>query len=98
MVNHGNVIISLGNLTPWLATKAEALGCDVFAGFAAAAPLFKLTRLITIGMLPPLVREGYGFEWDARRERAYRRAIAFVRRTRRILPTVLREWPIARVA
>jgi electron-transferring-flavoprotein dehydrogenase len=40
MVNHGNLIISLGNLTPWLATKAEALGCDVFAGFAAAAPLF----------------------------------------------------------
>ena len=41
MSNHGNVIISLGNLTPWLATKAEALGCDVFAGFAAAAPLFE---------------------------------------------------------
>jgi len=41
MANHGNIIISLGNLTPWLATKAEALGCDVFAGFTAAAPLFE---------------------------------------------------------
>lgn len=40
MNNHGNFIISLGNLVAWLGTKAEALGCDVFAGFAAAAPLF----------------------------------------------------------
>jgi electron-transferring-flavoprotein dehydrogenase len=38
--NHGNYIISLGQLTPWLAGKAEALGVEVFAGFAAAAPLF----------------------------------------------------------
>jgi len=40
MNNHGNFIISLGNLVSWLAGKAESLGCDVFAGFAAAAPLF----------------------------------------------------------
>jgi len=38
--NHGNFIISLGQLTQWLARKAEALGVDVFPGFAAAAPLF----------------------------------------------------------
>jgi len=38
--NHGNFIISLGQLTPWLAQKAEALGVDVFPGFAAAEPLF----------------------------------------------------------
>jgi electron-transferring-flavoprotein dehydrogenase len=38
--NHGNYIISLGQLTPWLAAKAEALGVDVFPGFAAAAPVF----------------------------------------------------------
>jgi electron-transferring-flavoprotein dehydrogenase len=40
MNNHGNFIISLGDLVSWLAGKAEELGCDVFAGFAAAAPLF----------------------------------------------------------
>jgi len=40
MNNHGNLIVSLGNLTPFLAAKAEALGCDVIAGYAAAAPLF----------------------------------------------------------
>jgi len=38
--NHGNYIISLGQLTPWLAGKAEALGVEIFPGFAAAAPLF----------------------------------------------------------
>jgi electron-transferring-flavoprotein dehydrogenase len=38
--NHGNYIISLGQLTPWLAAKAEALGVEIFPGFAASAPLY----------------------------------------------------------
>jgi len=38
--NHGNYIISLGQLTPWLAAKAEALGVDIFPGFAAAEALY----------------------------------------------------------
>ncbi len=38
--NTGNFIISLGQLAPQLAQAAEALGVDVLAGFAAAAPLF----------------------------------------------------------
>ena len=38
--NHGNFIISLGQLTPWLAQQAEALGVEIFAGFAAAEALF----------------------------------------------------------
>src|SRR5688500_4656690 len=36
MNNHGNLIVSLGQLTPWLAQQAEQLGVDVFPGFAAA--------------------------------------------------------------
>ena len=40
MHNHGNFIISLGLLTPQLAQAAEGLGVDVFAGFAAAQPLY----------------------------------------------------------
>ncbi|MBV8975590.1 MAG: NAD(P)/FAD-dependent oxidoreductase, partial [Sinobacteraceae bacterium] len=39
--NHGNYIISLGQLTAWLATKAESLGVEVFPGFAAAGALFE---------------------------------------------------------
>ncbi|HUJ53467.1 MAG TPA: electron transfer flavoprotein-ubiquinone oxidoreductase [Steroidobacteraceae bacterium] len=38
--NHGNYIVSLGQLTPWLASRAEALGAEIFAGFAAAAAVF----------------------------------------------------------
>jgi electron-transferring-flavoprotein dehydrogenase len=38
--NEGNFIVSLGGLVGWMATQAEALGVDVFAGFAAALPLF----------------------------------------------------------
>jgi electron-transferring-flavoprotein dehydrogenase len=38
--NHGNFIVSLGQLTAWLAQKAESLGVEVFAGFAAAEALF----------------------------------------------------------
>jgi electron-transferring-flavoprotein dehydrogenase len=39
--NHGNYIVSLGQLTLWLAAKAESLGVEVFPGFAAAAPLYE---------------------------------------------------------
>ena len=34
--NHGNFIVSLGALCAWLAPQAEALGVDLFPGFAAA--------------------------------------------------------------
>ena len=45
--NHGNYIISLGQLTPWLASKAESLGAEIFPGFAAAAPLFDASGSVT---------------------------------------------------
>ena len=38
--NHGNYVISLGNLTRWLATQAESLGVEIFPGFAAAEVLY----------------------------------------------------------
>jgi electron-transferring-flavoprotein dehydrogenase len=34
--NHGNYVISLGQFTRWLAQQAEALGVEIFPGFAAA--------------------------------------------------------------
>jgi electron-transferring-flavoprotein dehydrogenase len=40
MHNKGNFIVSLGALCAWLAPQAEALGVDVFPGFAAAETLF----------------------------------------------------------
>ncbi len=38
--NHGNYIVSLGNVVRWLAQQAEALGVEIFPGFAAAEVLF----------------------------------------------------------
>lgn len=40
MHNRGNYIISLGRLCQWLGEQAEALGVNVFPGFAAAETLF----------------------------------------------------------
>ncbi|MBX3646080.1 MAG: electron transfer flavoprotein-ubiquinone oxidoreductase [Rhodocyclaceae bacterium] len=39
-LNHGNYIVSLGNLCRWLAQQAEALGVDIYPGFAGAEVLF----------------------------------------------------------
>ncbi|MDT8990974.1 electron transfer flavoprotein-ubiquinone oxidoreductase [Curvibacter sp. APW13] len=38
--NHGNYIISLGEVTRWLATQAESLGVEIFPGFTAAEVLY----------------------------------------------------------
>jgi electron-transferring-flavoprotein dehydrogenase len=38
--NHGNYIVSLGNVTRWLAQQAEALGVEIFPGFSAAEVLY----------------------------------------------------------
>ncbi len=40
MNNHGNFIVSLGNVCRWLATKAEGLGIEIYPGFAAAEVLY----------------------------------------------------------
>ena len=40
MQNHGNYIVSLGNVCRWLAQQAEALGVELYAGFAAAEVLY----------------------------------------------------------
>ncbi|MFN0164665.1 MAG: electron transfer flavoprotein-ubiquinone oxidoreductase [Burkholderiales bacterium] len=35
-VNHGNYVVSLGNVVRWLGQRAEELGVEIFPGFAAA--------------------------------------------------------------
>ena len=40
MSNHGNFIVSLGNVCRWLASKAEALGVEIYPGFAATEVLY----------------------------------------------------------
>ncbi len=40
MSNHGNYVVSLGNLCRWLGEQAEALGVEVYPGFAASEVLY----------------------------------------------------------
>ena len=40
MNNHGNYIISLGNFCRWMGEQAEALGVEIYPGFAAAEVLY----------------------------------------------------------
>jgi electron-transferring-flavoprotein dehydrogenase len=40
MSNHGAYIVSLGNVCRWLAEQAEALGVEIFPGFAAAEVVY----------------------------------------------------------
>ena len=39
--NEGNYIVSMGNICRWLAEQAEALGVEVYPGFAAAEVLYR---------------------------------------------------------
>ncbi|MGD9943331.1 MAG: electron transfer flavoprotein-ubiquinone oxidoreductase [Burkholderiaceae bacterium] len=39
--NHGNYIVGLGNVVRWLGQQAEALGVEIYPGFAAAEILYR---------------------------------------------------------
>ena len=41
MHNEGNYIVSMANVTRWLATQAEQLGVEIFPGFAAAQTIIE---------------------------------------------------------
>ena len=45
MNNHGNYIVSLGNVCRWLGAQAEALGVELYPGFAAAEYLEEDNRI-----------------------------------------------------
>src|SRR5262249_531098 len=47
MNNHGNYVVSLGNVCRWLASKAEALGVEIYPGFAATELLFNGSGAVT---------------------------------------------------
>ncbi len=39
--NHGNYIVSMGNLCRWLGAEAERLGVEIYPGMAASAPVWR---------------------------------------------------------
>jgi uncharacterized protein (DUF2236 family) len=61
-------------------------------------PLRHAGELLTVGSLPPAIREGYGFAWNATRDRRCQRLLATLRRLRALSPDAFARWPEARGA
>ncbi len=82
-----------------VSAQARALARAVLAPPLAGLvwPAAYVNRLVTIGLLPPLVREQYGFTWTPGHERRMNVALQMLRMARRITPDVLALWPEARV-
>jgi len=80
--------------------SARVLGREVVnpSGFGIGRPLLALARLPAVGLLPPAIRQAYGFAWTDRRERALVVLGAISRRVVPLLPSALRYWPVARAA
>ena len=68
--NHGNYLISLGNLTRWLGEQAEALGVDIFPGFAAAEVLYH-----DDGSVKGVATGDLGIDRDGRRKPEFQRGM-----------------------
>ena len=76
-----------------LATEVLSLGLP-----RPARPLVALARLPAVGLLPPAIREAYGFAWTRGHERALATLAAATRHGLPLLPPLLRCWPAARRA
>jgi uncharacterized protein (DUF2236 family) len=61
-----------------------------------AAPAIHLMRLPTVGLLPPTIREAYGFSWDSRSDAMLRVSAGITRKMLPVIPSVVRYWPAAR--
>ena len=48
MNNHGNYVLSLGNLCRWLGEHAENLGVEIFPGFPASTIVYEDDKVVGI--------------------------------------------------
>ncbi|MCE0744254.1 electron transfer flavoprotein-ubiquinone oxidoreductase [Acetobacter sicerae] len=48
IANHGNYIVSLGDVCRWLAEQAEELGVEIYPGFAGAEVLIEKNRVVGV--------------------------------------------------
>ena len=65
MNNHGNYIVSMGNVCRWLAARAESLGVDIFPGMACSDLVFGETGEVTGVIAGEFGRDKEGKETDA---------------------------------
>jgi uncharacterized protein (DUF2236 family) len=77
---------------------ARTLARDILspAGARLAWPLSDLNRLVTVGLLPPGLRQAYDLRWTADDERKLERWTARLRAFSRHAPQRLRRWRVAR--
>jgi electron-transferring-flavoprotein dehydrogenase len=73
MNNHGNYIVSLGNVCRWLAGHAEALGVEIYPGFAAADLIYDDKGAVT-----GVVTGDMGVERDGSHGPAYQPGMALM--------------------
>lgn len=91
-------MLASGEITP--SAQSRVLAREIYMPQAptVAAPFVWLAQLPMVGLLPPSIREAYGFPWDARRERLLRDTARLARPLLALTPTLLRHWPAARRA
>ncbi|PVZ94147.1 oxygenase MpaB family protein [Amnibacterium flavum] len=58
-------------------------------------PVLPLARIVTAGLLPARIREGYGVEWTPTRQRHYDRSLRRMLAVYRLLPRAIRTAPSA---
>jgi len=69
----------------------------LFPPFSAiSGPFAWVNRVITLGMLPPFVRDQYHYAWNDARDRQFKRATSAIRGLRRMTPRAIAWWPEAR--
>ena len=61
-------------------------------------PIWDLAHLVSLSVLPPAIRDGYGIRWSPRRERGVALLAATSRRVLPLVPAPLRRVPAARSA
>jgi uncharacterized protein (DUF2236 family) len=59
-------------------------------------PVSSINRVLTFGLLPPYIRDQYGYRWHARHQRTFDRLARTIRGVRRVTPERLALWPEAR--
>ncbi len=63
---------------------------------AISGPFAWVNRVVTLGLLPPFVRDQYHYAWTAGRQGQFRRVTGAIRGLRRVTPNALALWPEAR--
>lgn len=89
-------VLADGTLVVTDVTRALARAVLFPRGWRLLWPLFRPVQLLTLGLLPPRLREAYGFAWTEKDARALVRWTTAWRWLGRIVPARARQWPSAR--